>query len=95
LKEKAIAVVVSQQIFVIFKKKIEKILEFFGFSPVKMTNFSNFWKKIEKKKKPLTLLVLGLGHAVQFTLENWSVPCSCEWIEREREIERERRSSVS
>jgi hypothetical protein len=90
LKEKAIAVVVSQQIFVIFKKtNCENFWNFFGFSSVKMTKFSIFWKKIEKKKKkkkkPLTVLVLGLGHAVQFTLENWSVPCSCEWIERERD----------
>ncbi len=40
------------------------------------------------------LLVLGLGHAVQNTLENWSVPCSCEWIERERDREREREDQV-
>jgi hypothetical protein len=52
LKEKAIAVVVSQQIFVIFKKtNCENFWNFFGFSSVKMTKFSIFWKKIEKKKK--------------------------------------------
>jgi len=52
LKEKAIAVVVSQQFFVIFKKKkLRKFWNFFGFSSVKMTKFSIFWKKIEKTNK--------------------------------------------